>query len=1005
MIKEKIPQISIFILVILLVIGFVNASDVNETNIHDNAIDNNLNKNLPDYTKSTNNQNNPVLIIDTIKDTHYTDNVSVSGSLKDNNGKYLKDSSVNFNINGANYKNVTNDKGQFNLNYKTRIVGKSNVTVSFNENNNLKVSTTTSFVVTPQLTKISLNNITNTTYGDSVHINGKYTDKNNVILRSTPIIITINNQKFVSYTDNKGVYSLSYKTKNVGINNISVCYPGNVRYYGNCVNTTFNVIPKNTIIKVDDISSCQYTDYTHITGKYTDSSGNNLRYTPLILTYCNTKMINRTNDEGAFSFKLKATQPGKNHLNIAYPGNERYKGANVTKTFTVYAKDTIITLNKINTTEYSDYVIISGKYTDKNGNKLRYTPLNIEVNKNRYLTKTDSNGLFNYKLKANTVGINNGNISFIGNARYNATKKSLSFKVNPKSTKIQLNPSTINNSILSITGRFTDTSNYRLKYTPLNLKISYENRYVKSNIIKNTVISTDADGYFKYNFKINEPGVYSSKVSFNGNPRYCSNTSEVKSIKKGTSNIFVNSLQGIVNRTTPLEVNVTDELNNSITGGKINLYLNNKLLESKVVNSSKNILNIPKQNVGLYDIKVVYSSEYYNSSSKVVKLNINPNSNYKIKLIWNPAITHNLLTKISAHVRNKNNNNTLNAGLVKFYLNNNYLGSDNVKNNLSYVRFNVTYASGSYTARVDYYNGGKFIGRDSDVIFIRNQAAQIKQETFISLSSDLINNSKISGTKKDVYFAMDRTTNSKKDYSANDMKIMNGIASTLRANGFNVKTIRNGPSETYNTARYMYNNNVKNSICFILCNGVDANVIREYLYGNDPLLTTVRKRGNDIVMGWFYGAGNIYDSDGEYYYYLKKAWDDNYSGKGGISNPRRTMERDGIKIIYERNDLTGRDVANSFIRLYGGKVTEKLEKNSVISLKSVLYNTNNNRITSGNIVYTLNGKVIKNVTVTGNSYVFRYRLPNIGGTYNLKATYYLNNKVVCNSWNRYIKLI
>ena len=111
MIKEKIPEISIFILVILLLIGFVNASDVNETNIHDNDIENYLNKNLPEYTKSANNQNNPVLIMDTIKDTHYTDNVSVSGSLKDDNGKYLKDSSVNFNINGANYKNITNDKG------------------------------------------------------------------------------------------------------------------------------------------------------------------------------------------------------------------------------------------------------------------------------------------------------------------------------------------------------------------------------------------------------------------------------------------------------------------------------------------------------------------------------------------------------------------------------------------------------------------------------------------------------------------------------------------------------------------------------------------------------------------------------------------------------------------------------------------------------------------------------------------------------------------------------
>ena len=91
MIKEKIPEISIFILVILLLIGFVNASDVNETNIHDNDIENYLNKNLPEYTKSANNQNNPVLIMDTIKDTHYTDNVSVSGSLKNDNGKYLKD--------------------------------------------------------------------------------------------------------------------------------------------------------------------------------------------------------------------------------------------------------------------------------------------------------------------------------------------------------------------------------------------------------------------------------------------------------------------------------------------------------------------------------------------------------------------------------------------------------------------------------------------------------------------------------------------------------------------------------------------------------------------------------------------------------------------------------------------------------------------------------------------------------------------------------------------------
>ena len=263
------------------------------------------------------------------------------------------------------------------------------------------------------------------------------------------------------------------------------------------------------------------------------------------------------------------------------------------------------------------------------------------------------------------------------------------------------------------------------------------------------------------------------------------------------------------------------------------------------------------------------------------------------------------------------------------------------------------------------------------------------------MATDLVNNSMITSTKKDVYFAMDRTTAATYDYSPNDMKIMNGIAYNLRMNGFNVKTVRNGPGETYKTAKYMYDQKIKNSICFILCNGVDANVIREYLKGNDGYLTAVRNRGNDIVMGWFYGAGNFYDPGGEY----------NYSGKGGISYPRRTMENDGIKIVYEHDDLTGADVAKSFVKLYGGKVTTSVSKGATVSLKTSLYNTSGTKITAGNIVYSLNGKIIKNVTVNSNTYTFKYTMPKISGTYNLKATYYSDNKLVCQTGDRYIKII
>ena len=156
-------------------------------------------------------------------------------------------------------------------------------------------------------------------------------------------------------------------------------------------------------------------------------------------------------------------------------------------------------------------------------------------------------------------------------------------------------------------------------------------------------------------------------------------------------------------------------------------------------------------------------------------------------------------------------------------------------------------------------------------------------------------------------------------------------------------------------------------------------------------------------MGWFHGAGDIYNPDGEYYYWLPKAWDDNYSSWGGMSNPRKTAEKDGIKIIYEKNDLIGNKIAESFVKLYGGNFTEVVAKNTKLSLKTNLYTTNNQKI-SGNIVYTLNGKVIKNVTTTTDSYTFNYVMPNVSGTYNLKVSYYANNKLVCTTGDRYIKV-
>lgn len=995
------------LILVLLLLGCVSASDTdNDTALCKNSMltkNSDLGENLINNEKEINAPIETELRVNPIEDTSFSDNVTISGNHYEKGGQALQNSKLNVDIDGIKYNAVTDTSGTFTLKLKTRNVGINNVTISFNTSSKYAgTSTKTTFNVIPQETKITLDTLPITQFSDILTVKGHYADKNGVNLRYTNIQIKINNGNYYSKTDSNGVFTYDYKTNTPGVNNITVFYFGNQKYAGDSFKSTFNVIPKATKIVINNIKPVQYTDNVLVTGSYKDVDGRILRYTPLILKVNNVQYINKTTSDGNFIFNIKTTKVGTNTLTVYYGGNLRYAGTSTSKNFDVSRKDTVLTIDPIKQTQYSDEVIITGRYRDTSGNNLRYTPLKLSLNNVSYTVTTDSVGIFTFKTKASKVGQNTLTVSYSGNARYNRATKSISFNVNKKSTKITLNTSISGNRLL-VNGRFTDTSTNSLKYTPVILEFEHSNFYVNNTRLLKTSANTDANGLFNYNYNFDSFGTYTVKASYYGNARYGETTTKSSSIVKGDSHIYLKSLQATVNEKKTVQVNVTDELNNSVSQGKLSLYVNNKLVGSTDASTKGNIMTIPAMAVGTYDLKVLFTSTYYKNSNKTVKLTVNPVSDYSIKLIWTPAARTNYLTKLSALIRNKTKQ-TVNKGTVRFYLNGKYLGEDTLKNNLTKVRFNATLSSGYYHAKIEYYLNNKFIGADSDLMYIRPVEAQKTQNTFITLASDLTSNSLINTSKKDVYFAMDRTT-ATYDNSPNDMKIMNGIAYNLRMNGFNVKTIRNGPGETYNTAKYMYNNKIKNSICFILCNGVDANHIREYLKGNDGILTTVRNRGNDIVLGWYYGAGNFYDPGSEYYYFLEKAWDDNYSGKGGISYPRSTMEKDGIKIIYEHDDLTGADVVNSFIKLYGGKVTTSVSKGSTLSLKTSLYNTSGTKISSGNIVYSLNGKIIKNVTVNSNSYTFKYTMPTISGTYNLKATYYSANKLVCQTWDRYIKVI
>ncbi len=648
-------------------------------------------------------------------------------------------------------------------------------------------------------------------------------------------------------------------------------------------------------------------------------------------------------------------------------------------------QNTKIIANSFTSTANSTVVPVIVKTTDDlsvvDGNVTLY------INNNFFKTQQLSNSETRFNLETLTSGTYSVRLEYYSNI-YNKSTATINVKVLSTAT-ININPATYNYG-----------ERIEIPYNIVDSKNNEVNAGTVTVTMDNAIVFT---GNYNQNSRISLTGIsggtHDITVKYNSDSYLNTTKTTTLQVNKVESNIFVDDLQKKISQEVYIPVTVTDSLNNSITSGTLNAYYNNISKASAIVTSQTTYLKINGLGIGSHMLNIEYTSNNYLTSSKNIMLTINPDNNYSIRLIYNPAIEIGTKTKIRGLVKNSQLG-TINSGIVRFYYNNQYVGTESTKNNLSSVT--VTPSKIGYQVfKVDYYNSNnQFIASDTRLIYVRRGQVQSSQDTFVTLTGDLISNSGITSSKKDVYFAMDRTTGDT-NYSPNDMKIMNNIAVNLEANGFNVKRITSGPGETYEIARYMYKNKIRNSICFILCNGVDANVIRQYFKGNDNMLTTVRNRGNDIVMGWFYGAGDIYNPDGEYYYYLPKAWDDNYSKKGGMATPRKAMENNGIKIVYNKYDLTGQDIANSFVKLYGGKITDSVKKGSTLSLKTYIRTSNN---VNGNLVYKLNGKVIRNMTVSSKIVYNYYTAPNVAGTYNLKVEYYANNKLKCTTFDRYIKV-
>ena len=142
--------------------------------------------------------------------------------------------------------------------------------------------------------------------------------------------------KYLARTDKTGIYSLSVRTTQTGINKVSVGYSGNDRYEAYETNTTFTVTGKQpVIVTYEPIGNVKRGQNVTITGKFKTDTGKAISNTNVKIYINGVKYYAKTDNTGKYTLSAQANTLGINNVTIGYSGNNKYDAYETNTTFTV----------------------------------------------------------------------------------------------------------------------------------------------------------------------------------------------------------------------------------------------------------------------------------------------------------------------------------------------------------------------------------------------------------------------------------------------------------------------------------------------------------------------------------------------------------------------------------------------------------------------------------------------------------------------------------------------
>ena len=347
-------------------------------------------------------------------------------TLKDGEGKPIKNASVSVDLNGI--KNHTTDsEGQIKIPIHKITPNNYDVKIKFDGNNHyIGTSTQTTVIVKKATSEITANSVT-TIYNTAKNLVITLKDNAGNPITNTSLSVELNGATNHT-TDENGQIKISTHNLATGNYNVKIKFDENSYYMGASTQTAVIVKKATAEITANNVTTI-YNTAKNLVITLKNSAGNPIINTSVSVNLKGIK--NYTTDEkGQIKIPVQKLTPKTYVAKVSYSGDNNYVGSDsygvvvvkkITSKLTAKAKTFKV---KTKTKKYS--VILK---TNKN-KAIKNTKVYLKVNGKTYVAKTNSKGKATFKItKLTKKGKFTAVVTYKGSAYYNKVAKKVKIKI------------------------------------------------------------------------------------------------------------------------------------------------------------------------------------------------------------------------------------------------------------------------------------------------------------------------------------------------------------------------------------------------------------------------------------------------------------------------------------------------------------------------------------------------------------------------------------------------